>query len=65
MRVEKSGNGGFTCVRNFLRNALTEQIVALRAPNHRDASDYASQSWGQVLHYDKSAVFFRTRLTVA
>ena len=49
MRVEKSGNGGFTCVRNFLRNALTEQIVALRAPNHRDASDYARPREPQIV----------------
>ena len=49
MRVEKSGNGGFTCVRNFLRNALTEQIIALRAPNHRDASDYACPREPQIV----------------
>jgi hypothetical protein len=41
MRVEKSGNGNFACVRDFLRNGLTEQIVKLSAPDRRDASDYA------------------------
>jgi hypothetical protein len=40
MRVEQSGNGGFACVRQFLRSGLDEQIVTLRAPDHRDALDY-------------------------
>ena len=40
MRVEKSGNAGFACVRNFLRSGLSEQIVMLRAPDRRDAKDY-------------------------
>ena len=40
MRVEQSGNGGFACVRQFLRSGLDEQIVTLRAPDHRDAVDY-------------------------
>jgi len=31
MRVEKSGNSGFACVRDFLRSGLTEQVVTLRA----------------------------------
>ena len=49
VRVEKSGNGANTCVRDFLRSALTEQIVALRAPNHRDASDYACPREPQIV----------------
>jgi hypothetical protein len=40
MRVEKSGNSGFACVRNFLRSGLDEQTVTLRAPDRRDATDY-------------------------
>ncbi|WP_262421557.1 hypothetical protein [Paraburkholderia sp. UCT31] len=40
LRVEQSGNGGFACVRQFLRSGLDEQIVTLRAPDHRDAVDY-------------------------
>lgn len=40
MRVEKAGNGGFTCVRAFLRSGLDEQLVALNAPARRDATDY-------------------------
>ena len=40
MRVEKSGNAGFACVRDFLRSGLSEQIVMLRAPDRRDAKDY-------------------------
>lgn len=37
MRVD---NSGFTCVRNFLRSGLAEQLATLRAPNRRDAIDY-------------------------
>lgn len=40
LRVEKAGNGGFACVREFLRSGLTEQVVQLRAPDHVDAVDY-------------------------
>ncbi|WP_051068197.1 IS4 family transposase [Janthinobacterium sp. CG3] len=40
MRVEKAGNGGFPCVRDFLRSGLSEQLVMLRAPDRRDADDY-------------------------
>ena len=40
MRVEKAGNGGFACVRAFLRAGLDEQIVTLNAPSRRDAADY-------------------------
>ena len=40
MRVEKSGNAGFACVRDFLRSGLAERVVTLRAPNKRDAKDY-------------------------
>lgn len=40
MRVEQSGNGGFACVRQFLRSGLDEQMVTLRAPDHRDTLDY-------------------------
>ena len=36
MRVEKTGNTGFACVRDFLRSGLAEQIVTLRAADRRD-----------------------------
>ena len=35
MRADKSGNSGFTCVRDFLRSGLAEQIVTLRAAFRR------------------------------
>ena len=37
MRVDRSG---FACVRQFLRSALTGQIVSLRAPGRQDAKDF-------------------------
>lgn len=40
MRVEKAGNSGFACVRDFLRSGLHEQIVTLAAPDRDDARDY-------------------------
>ena len=40
MRVEKAGNSGFACVRDFLRSGLTEKIVTLAAPDRDDARDY-------------------------
>lgn len=40
MRVEKSGNSGFACVRRFLRSGLSEQVVVLDAPNRQDIDDY-------------------------
>ena len=40
MRVEREGNGGFACVRDFLRSDKDEQIVTLPAPDRRDAADY-------------------------
>jgi len=40
MRVEKAGNSGFGCVRDFLRSGLQEQIVILAAPDKDDARDY-------------------------
>ncbi|WP_246258109.1 hypothetical protein [Pararobbsia alpina] len=46
MRVEQSGNGGFACVRQFLRSGLDEQIVTPRAPDHRDRSQVQSKSFG-------------------
>ncbi len=49
MRVEKSGNGNFACVRDFLRSGLTEQNVMLRAPNKRDCEDYACPSEAQTV----------------
>ena len=49
MRVEKSGNGNFACVRDFLRSALTEQIVTLRAPDKHDARDYGCPRKPQIV----------------
>ena len=40
MRVEQSGTGGFSCVREFLRSGRAEQTVTLRAPDRCDADDY-------------------------
>jgi hypothetical protein len=40
MRVEKAGNTGFACVRDFLRSGENERIVTLAAPGRRDADDY-------------------------
>ena len=44
MRVEKSGNTGFTCVRAFLRSGLAEQLVTLRAADRRDVLDFGCLS---------------------
>jgi Transposase DDE domain len=40
MRVEKSGNTGFACVRDFLRSGLGEQIVTLSAVCAQDVLDF-------------------------
>ena len=40
MRVEKAGNSGFACVRDFLRGAQAEAVVTLGAPHRRDCVDY-------------------------
>ena len=40
MRVEKAGNAGFACVRDFLRSDAAGRVVTLAAPNRRDAVDY-------------------------
>jgi len=39
MRVDNT-DGGYTCVREFMRSSDTERVVMLRAPNKRDALDY-------------------------
>lgn len=49
MRVDKSGNAGFTCVRDFLRSGLSEQIVTLRAPDKRDAEDFECERAPQMV----------------
>ena len=49
MRVEKSGNSGFTCVRDFLRSGLSEQVVTLRAVERRDAIDFECPSEPQTV----------------
>ena len=40
MRVERAGNAGFACVRDFLRSGLAEAVVTLGAPDRRDCADY-------------------------
>lgn len=47
MRVEKAGNAGFACVRDFLRSGLNEQVVVLPAPDKRDAADYECPATAQ------------------
>jgi hypothetical protein len=47
MRVEKAGNAGFACVRDFLRSGLSEQIVTLPAPDRQDAADYECPATAQ------------------
>jgi hypothetical protein len=49
MRVEKSGNSGFTCLRDFLRSGLSEQVVTLRAADRRDVLDFECPSEPQTV----------------
>ena len=49
MRVEKSGNSGFTCVRDFLRSGLLEQVVTLRGAERRDVRDFECPSEPQTV----------------
>ena len=49
MRVEKSGNSGFTCVRDFLHRGLSEQVVTLRAADRRDVLDFQCPSEPQIV----------------
>ena len=49
MRVEKAGNSGFSCVRNFLGSGLQEQIVTLPAPSKADAEDYECPATPQIV----------------
>ena len=49
MRVEKSGNSGFACVRDFLRSGLFEQVVTLRAADRRDVIDFECPSEPQTV----------------
>ena len=44
MRVDKSGNTGFTCVRDFLSSGLDEQIVTLNAVCAQDVLDFECPS---------------------
>lgn len=47
MRVEKAGNAGFACARDFLRSGLQEKIVTLAAPDKDDAQDYECSAEAQ------------------
>ena len=47
MRVEKAGNTGFACVRDFLRSDENDRIVTLAAPSRRDADDYECPATAQ------------------
>ena len=49
MRVEKSGTAGFTCVRDFLRSGLDEQVVTLRPADRRDVLDFGCPSGPQTV----------------
>ena len=49
MRVEKSANSGFACVRDFLRSGLAEQVVTLRAADRRDVIDFECPSAPQTV----------------
>ncbi len=49
MRVEKAGNAGFACVRDFLRSGEHECVVTLAAPARRDADDYACPATAQTV----------------
>ena len=49
MRAEKSGNSGFTCVRDFLRSGLLEQVVTLRGAERRDVRDFECPSEPQTV----------------
>jgi len=49
MRVEKSGNNGFACVRDFLSSGLTEQVVTLRAPDPCDVADFGCPATPQTV----------------
>lgn len=40
MRVERVGNAGFTCLREFLCSGLAEVVVTLHAPDRRNCADY-------------------------
>lgn len=51
MRVD---NTGYACVRTFLRSGLTEMIVTLQAPNHRDAQDYEVERAPQTVRLVRS-----------
>ena len=49
MRVEKAGNSGFACVRDFLRSGLLEQVVTLAAADPRDVLDFECPSAPQTV----------------
>ena len=49
MRVEKTGNSGFACVRDFLRSGLTEKVVTLRATDRQDVVDFECPSTPQTV----------------
>jgi hypothetical protein len=49
MRVEKSGDNGFKCVRDFLRSGLPEQVVTLSAPDRRDVIDFGCPATPQTV----------------
>ena len=49
MRVERSGQAGFACVREFLHSGLAEQIVTLRPCERLDAADYECSREPQIV----------------
>lgn len=49
MRVEKAGNTGSACVRDFLRSSEDDRIVTLAAPDRRDAIEYECPATAQTV----------------
>ncbi len=49
MRADKSGNSGFTCVRDFLRSGLAGQIVTLPAAQRRDVPGFECPGEPQIV----------------
>lgn len=49
MRVEKAGNTGFACARDFLRADEDDRIVTLSAPDRRNADDFECPATAQTV----------------
>lgn len=49
MRVERYGNTGFACVREFLRSGQAEVLATLASPDERACDDYACPAESQTV----------------